>query len=150
MVILSTLGENFFNVNGDSGIYVINAENITLSKVTVNDNNNLGIYVGSAATLSISSGNIFRNGKEGIDANLSGNVSINSLMVINNGTPGLDYDGINISTSPASLVNILGSIITGHIGSGIDLTGASALILDGTFYYGNDTDNDGQPNVDWP
>jgi len=150
LAVLSTLGENFFNFNGYAGFNVFNAENINMSKVTINDNGDEGIYVNSAATLSISSGSIFRNDEQGIDATLTGDAVLRNLMVVNNGIPGSNYDGIRLTTAPASIVSILGCSITGHVGSGIDLTGASDLILDGSFYYGNDTNNDGQSNVDWP
>lgn len=151
LAVLSTLGENLFNLNGNYGLYVNRAEDITLSRVTANDNSLLGMHVSSAATLIITSSNFNRNDTGGILAVLSGDAVLSSVKVINNGTVGFDHDGIYlIIISPGSTVKILNSIVTGHEGSGIDLTGASALILDGTFYYGNDTDNDGQPNVDWP
>jgi hypothetical protein len=40
-------------------------------------------------------------------------------------------------------------VVTGNWGSGIQLSGFSTLTLTGTYYYGNDMDYDGQPNLIW-
>ena len=141
LLMLGTLGVNSFSRNGDDGILIWSAANINLNKVTVDYNGNLGMWINSAQSLAINTGSFSRNGGEGIDAILTGNLSLNKLQVLGNGDPSTNQDGIHIQQTgiPAD-AKILNSIIIGHEGYGIYLSGTDTLTLTGTFYYGNDTD----------
>ncbi len=151
LALLSSLGENNFNLNKGAGIYVHEAFNISLSKVTANDNNEPGLYIEDGqGAMTINTAAFQHNGHEGIVGYVDGDITINKVQITGNGLTIADGDGIRLITQPTSMVNILNSMVTGHQGSGIDLTGGSSLTLTGTYYLGNDTDNDAQPNVDWP
>ncbi len=146
--VLSTLGENTFNANNGSGFAVGNAAKVSLSKVTINSNLDNGLYISYAADLSINTASIRGNGNNGINASVYGNATINRAQVIGNGA-GTDGDGIHLEVNPAAIVSITNSFITLNEGEGIDLYQGADLILTGTFCMGNDTDDDGQENVNW-
>jgi hypothetical protein len=148
-LMLATLGENHFNRNGGQGVYIQNAGNITLNKITANESGQTGMYLAGGNNLTINTATFMHNTWQGIYGSISGNLLINQVLVMNNGTMGSDEDGILISSTGSSDAKILNSVVTGNWGSGIQLSGFSTLTLTGTYYYGNDMDYDGQPNLIW-
>ena len=148
-LMLASQGENHFNRNGGAGIYIVNAFNVTLNKATANQSGWAGLLLSGNNNLTINTATFMHNTGQGISGTLSGNILISNALVMNNGTMGSDEDGILIYSSGGTDAKILNSIVTGNWGSGIQLSGFSTLTLTGTYYYGNDMDYDGQPNLIW-
>jgi hypothetical protein len=120
-----------------------------LNKITANESGQTGMYLAWGNNLTINTATFMHNSWQGIYGSISGNLLINQALVMNNGTMGSDEDGILVASSGSSDAKILNSVVTGNWGSGIQLSGFSTLTLTGTYYYGNDMDYDGQPNLIW-
>ncbi len=149
VTVLSTLGDNIFNRNAMSGFQIGNAGAVSLNKITVEANTNRGIYIENSASLYIDSASILHNQRESIFVQITGNVTINNAVVGNNDSL-TDYDGIFLSdTALTSVVKITNSTVTANTGSGISLDAGVTPILTGTFYFGNDSNNNGDANIEF-
>jgi hypothetical protein len=152
-VVLS--GENYFNDNGDCGLFIYSSGTVTLSGITANNNDIFGILVDKTGTglVSLNNVNVKGSGYHGISINTGGDVRLIGVCSLLNGV-GADGDGVHIETDPTGIVTIQKSTFMGNEGNGIDINNGFGVkyVLTAVLYFGNDSDYDGtadQANLYW-
>jgi hypothetical protein len=151
VTIASSMGENHFDNNGDTGLIVYTYKSISGSKITAQWNrygldlqNSGGVGLG---TISLNTVRTTYNACEGIYIDANGAVLLTGITSLNNGYDG-NCDGVWIQTT-AFPVLITKSVAQGNQGSGFDITlsGPYLPIFNNVLYMGNDADNSGDPNI---
>ena len=146
IILLNTLGTNYFNFNNGDGLSIVTDGSITLTGIAANSNRGNALESAGGTTLSITTATLQHNLGAGVHASANGIVTLNTVISMANGSAanssGLE---LTVSTDP---VSILHSLFIANYGSGIDIQGMSGLIpvLTDTGYFGNFRLN-GKPNL---
>ncbi len=143
-------GDSFFSGNSGDGLRVLANYNVSLKKITAEENGEDGIDVEAGdGNISLNRIDVKYSGAHGF--NLSGNskISLSYLTGFNNGS-GSDGDGLHIEANVATAISIKNATFMANEGSGIEIDGGLEFpSLNNIFYFGNDTDNDGDMNLHW-
>ena len=151
--VLSTLGENSFSFNDFYGLTIQTNGNVILSKITAQENGLYGVSVynsGSAGkTVSVNTMITKMNGGHGLSITTAGKTTLASVTSQNNGI-GTNSDGLYVSSTSALGLSISNSFFLGNEGSGIeaDLAAFAPFTLVNTAYWGNDSDVNGDQDLD--
>lgn len=155
--ILSTYGTNTFSSNNNVNLYIVTGGAVVVNGVTADSSvTNSGIVVDNASgtgTVTFSNVTTRYNQNNGIMINTKGNVTLSGVNSLFNsvGTITRAYSGILIGTNDivTAKVTISNSLVSGNADYGIqlDLNAFGPYTLTNVFYFGNDTDGDGQLNL---
>jgi hypothetical protein len=150
--ILGTLGDNTFSDNGATGLAVYSNGAITVDKVFAIQNKGRGMVLSNetgSAPITISNTVTRLNQWHGLHLITNGLVTLRNTHSMSNGV-GLDGAGIFVRAYTASSLKFYLSSFIGNEGSGIEIAYDTALlpVLSGVSYFGNDTDRDGDLNLE--
>jgi len=144
------IGDSFFHGNGEDGLVALSDGYITISKVYADGNNFSGVAAltdESYVTMSKVVSN--NNGASGIyiEANLG--LSLNNVVTMSNGFGIGNGNGLRYTIyDPFGYATIRYSVFMGNEGSGIDAYIVYPTLIK-TYYFGNDWNGDGDPNIDF-
>jgi hypothetical protein len=147
---IKSTSDNLFIGNGGSGISADVGGAIWLERIQAIANHSDGIGLthdaGKTGAVTIKKVIALSNGREGLDLAVRGAVYMENINAMGNGSSG-NYHGIMV-VSNSNPMTIKNSVVIGNTGSGLDTwLGGQTLTLVNTYYYGNDTNNTGDP--DW-
>ncbi len=149
ITVTGSTGGNVFNGNTDYGIRIHSKGAISLKNITADDNAGYGIYVNNyqsgagVGNVTVSNLNLVSNHLTGLYITSNGAVTLNYIISMHNsggnGTTIYSYDhNVLITNSVMIANNGLG------IYADVDL---GTFTMTNTLYFGNDTDNSGDPNI---
>jgi len=141
-------GDSYFSGNGGDGLQVLSAYNVSISRIVAERNSGDGIDVEAGdGNISLNRIEVKYSGTHGLNISGNNNITLSNLTSFNNGF-GTDGDGVHITAALTTSVTIKNASFMANEGSGIEIAGALAYpTLNNTFYFGNDTDNDGDMNL---
>jgi hypothetical protein len=150
--VLGSMGENNISDNGASGLAVYSNYTITVDKVISIQNGGNGMILNNEfGTGNITVTNVVSrlNAKDGLQIISGGpSVLLKYVQSMSNGV-GYDGDGLYIEIPDPSYLKIYYSTFIGNEGNGIDVLGTVPEMpqLFSVSYFGNDTDMDGDRNL---
>lgn len=150
--VLSTLGKNTFNGNTSSGLEFYSQGNVLLSGITADGNlGSWGVAGENNGTGTVTLSNIVTrfNQGQGIGVFANNAVTITNAISLSNSTAFVGAGIIVSNTALNSFIKIMNSVVSqnGYYGIRVDLNTGSTLTLTGTYYYGNNFNGGGYPNL---
>lgn len=148
VTVTGSTGINSFSGNGDTGLEIDSRGKVILNNITADKNYYMGIYVynynlgNGYGTVTISNIVTRYNLGSGLGISSDGNVTLKGVVSMLNGG-----HGVQMGTYDHNL-SIYSSVFSGNQLSGIyaDI-GSGIFTMSSTMYFGNDTDNTGDPNL---
>ncbi len=143
-------GESIFSGNDGDGLRVITLSHLTISKVTAERNGGDGMDLSAGdGNIQLNQINIKYSAENGLKLAGNNRITISNLVSMSNGI-GTDGDGIQVLAATTTLMSFKNTTFMANEGNGIEIIGAAQLpSLVNTYYFGNDTDGDGDLNLYW-
>jgi hypothetical protein len=135
VTMLSTLGNNSFDSNSDSGVFIGSNGNVNLDNLqSANNTNGSGVLISTSGTgnVSVSRLNSVSNGNSGLNIDSSGNILVDNSTINNNGVLVTFNSGIilnNVSATTPKTVTVSRATIYGIPECGLQVTSEGLITL---------------------
>ncbi len=152
VTILASYYANNFSSNGSNNLHIVTYGVVSITNAIADlSETGVGFYITSGSAVTLSKVTARFNATDGIYISTLGNITISGITSMFNQGIGGSFAGLYINTngSAAAKVTIKNGVITSNADYGIELNLAPSGLytLTSVFFYGNDTDHDGQPNL---
>lgn len=137
-----------FSNNGGYGIRMQSMGAVTVKNILLNNNTNWGLYANNyqsgngIGNFTVSNVTANDTTGDGFYITSNGIVTLSSVISMFN-----TDDGVYVNSNDNKVV-VSNSVMIANAGNGIDATiGTGTFTMSNTLYFGNDTDNSGDPNI---